>query len=203
MALNTDFGLSVPYRFRFAKHNNGSMTKKALPEPESRNDALAWHFRRIAGERSIEVLRMHMKEAGYDIGAGTLWRMSRGEEGVRATSIKKLAAFDGREPDELLRMPERELTLEEVQDSLQWRPSVIAPAFAQALEVVMDAMAKSTAKAELKQLLPMLVDTNAAAYRARLAELLQPGSAPIPGPESKDFLPPVPPPIFDKSNQPS
>lgn len=97
------------------------MTKKDLPEPESRNDALAWHFRRIAGERSIEALRLHMKEAGYDIGAGTLWRLSRGDEGVRATSIKKLAAFDGREPDELLRMPERELTLEEVQNSLQWR----------------------------------------------------------------------------------
>lgn len=121
MALNTDFGLSVPYRFRFDKHNNGPMTKKDLPEPESRNDALAWHFRRIAGERSIEALRLHMKEAGYDIGAGTLWRLSRGDEGVRAASIKKLAAFDGREPDELLRMPEREVALEDVQNSMQWR----------------------------------------------------------------------------------
>lgn len=47
-----------------------------------------------------------------------------------------------------------------------------APTLAQALEVVLDAMAQSTAKAELKQLLPMLVETNAAAYRARLGELL-------------------------------
>ena len=46
------------------------------------------------------------------------------------------------------------------------------PTLAQALEVVLDAMAQSTAKAELKQLLPMLVETNAAAYRARLGELL-------------------------------
>jgi hypothetical protein len=79
-----------------------------------------------------------------------------------------------------------------------------APSLSEALEVVLDSMAKASAKAELKQLLPMLVDTNAAAYRARLAELLaQPGLGPVPGPESKDFLPPVPPPIFDKSNQPS
>lgn len=81
------------------------MTKKELPEPEKRNDALAWHFKRIAGERSIETLRVQMKDAGYDIGAGTLWRLSRGDEGVRATSIKKLAAYAGKEPDELLRMP--------------------------------------------------------------------------------------------------
>lgn len=47
-----------------------------------------------------------------------------------------------------------------------------APTLAQALEVVMDAMAQSTAKAELKQLLPMLVETNASAYRTRLGELL-------------------------------
>jgi hypothetical protein len=106
MALNTDFGLSVPYRFRFDKQNNGRMTKKELPEPEKRNDALAWHFKRIAGERSIEALRVQMKESGYDIGAGTLWRLSRGDEGVRAQSIKKLAAYDRKEPDELLRMPE-------------------------------------------------------------------------------------------------
>lgn len=105
MALNTDFGLSVPYRLRFDKQNNVRMTKKELPEPERRNDALAWHFKRIAGERGIETLRLQMKEAGYDIGAGTLWRLSRGDEGVRAASIKKLAAYAGREPDELLRMP--------------------------------------------------------------------------------------------------
>jgi hypothetical protein len=41
-----------------------------------------------------------------------------------------------------------------------------------ALPVVLDAMAKSQARAELRQLLPMLVDTNATAYRQRLYELL-------------------------------
>jgi len=82
------------------------MIKKELPEPEKRNDALAWHFKRIAGERSIETLRLQMKEAGYDIGAGTLWRLSRGDEGVRAQSIKKLAEYDGKEANELLRMPD-------------------------------------------------------------------------------------------------
>lgn len=80
------------------------MTNKELPE--KRNDALAWHFKRIAGERSIETLRVQMKEAGFDIGAGTLWRLSRGDEGVRAQSIRKLAEYDGKEYDELLRMPE-------------------------------------------------------------------------------------------------
>ncbi|WP_343734574.1 helix-turn-helix transcriptional regulator [Acidovorax sp.] len=78
------------------------------------------------------------------------------------------------------------------------------PTLPKALEVVLNAMAKAPEKAELKQLLPMLVDTNAAAYRARLAELLaQPGAAPVPAVESKDFQPPVPPPIFDKTKQPS
>ena len=105
MALNTDFGLILPYRKRFVERNNVPMTKKELPEPENRNDALAWHFQRIRGERSIEALRVQMKEAGYDIGAGTLWRLSRGDEGVRAASIKKLAAYAGKEPDELLRVP--------------------------------------------------------------------------------------------------
>lgn len=105
MALNTDFGSSVPYRLRFDKQNNVRMTKKELPEPEKRNDALAWHFNRIAAGRGIETLRLQMKDAGYDIGAGTLWRLSRGDEGVRTTSIKKLAAYAGKEPDELLRMP--------------------------------------------------------------------------------------------------
>lgn len=81
-------------------------------------------------------------------------------------------------------------------------PGMPAPTLAQALGVVMDAIAMSPARAELKQLLPMLVDTNAAAYRARLAELLaQPGMAPVPAAESKDFQPPVPPPIFDKTKQ--
>lgn len=79
-----------------------------------------------------------------------------------------------------------------------------APTLAQALEVVMDAMAQSAAKAELKQLLPMLVETNASAYRARLAELLvQSGASQVPAAESRDFQPPVPPQIFDKTKQPS
>jgi hypothetical protein len=46
------------------------------------------------------------------------------------------------------------------------------PALKVALEVVMNALAASVAKAELKQLIPMLVDTNAQAYRDRLFQLL-------------------------------
>lgn len=81
------------------------MTKNESLEPESRNEALAWHFKRIRGDLSIEALRLQMKEAGYDIGTGTLARLSRGDEGVRAQSIRKLAAYSGKEPDELMRMP--------------------------------------------------------------------------------------------------
>ena len=42
-----------------------------------------------------------------------------------------------------------------------------------ALEVVLNALAQATNREELKQLLPMIVDTNAAAYRTRLLELLE------------------------------
>lgn len=79
------------------------MRKKPLPPEEKRNSALARHFERIAGGRSIQVLRLEMKEAGYDIGQGTLNRLAHGETGVRMDSIKKLAAFARMEPDELLR----------------------------------------------------------------------------------------------------
>lgn len=47
-----------------------------------------------------------------------------------------------------------------------------APSLAQALPVVLDALARAAQRAELRQLLPMLVDTDAPAYRQRLAELL-------------------------------
>lgn len=43
---------------------------------------------------------------------------------------------------------------------------------AAALSIVLDALAACKARAELRQLLPMLVDTDAPAYRHRLAELL-------------------------------
>ncbi len=43
-----------------------------------------------------------------------------------------------------------------------------------ALEVVLDAIAASPHRTELRQLLPMLVDTNAQTYRERLHQLLDP-----------------------------
>lgn len=49
-----------------------------------------------------------------------------------------------------------------------------APTLATALPVVLDALARATARTELRQLLPMLVDTDAPAYRQRLGELLSP-----------------------------
>lgn len=78
------------------------------------------------------------------------------------------------------------------------------PTLEQALGVVLDALANSPAQAEIKQLLPMLIDTNAAAYRARLLELLaQPAAPPMPAAESKDFQPPVPATLFNKPKQPT
>lgn len=69
------------------------MGTKPLPPPEKRSLSLAAKFSRIAAGRSIETMRLHMKEAGYDIGAGTLHRMSRGEVGIRMESLQKLAAY--------------------------------------------------------------------------------------------------------------
>lgn len=46
---------------------------------------------------------MDMKEAGYDIGQGTLVRLKQGDTGVRIDSIKKFAAYARMSEDELLR----------------------------------------------------------------------------------------------------
>lgn len=50
-----------------------------------------------------------------------------------------------------------------------------APTLAQALETTLNALAASPHRSELKSLLVLLVDTDAPAYRQRLAELLAPG----------------------------
>lgn len=47
-----------------------------------------------------------------------------------------------------------------------------APGLAAALPVVLDALAKAPARAELRHLLPLLIDTDSPLYRQRLAELL-------------------------------
>ena len=52
--------------------------------------------------------------------------------------------------------------------------AVPPPTLVTALPVVLDALARATARTELRQLLPMLVDTDAPAYRQRLGELLSP-----------------------------
>lgn len=53
------------------------------------------------------------------------------------------------------------------------QPALRRPLLDEALPVVLEAMAAVRSRAELRQLLPMLVDTNAEAYRTRLLELLQ------------------------------
>lgn len=52
------------------------------------------------------------------------------------------------------------------------QPDSAKPSIREALDTVLDAIASSPDRAELRQLLPMLVDTNAQAYRERLHQLL-------------------------------
>lgn len=55
-------------------------------------------------------------------------------------------------------------------------PPALQPSLPSALPVVLDALAASPHRAELRSLLALLVDTDAPAYRARLAELLADGA---------------------------
>ncbi|WP_160321108.1 S24 family peptidase [Paracidovorax citrulli] len=78
------------------------------------NHALAANYARISAGRSIEAMRTAMKDVGIDIGAGTLHRISLGDEGVRTESLRKLAQFAGIELDELLRTAEEDAEFVEV-----------------------------------------------------------------------------------------
>lgn len=100
------------------------------------------------------------------VGRGTVQRIKEGETSIGTDKLLAIADAFNVEPWTLLHP-----TLDETVRNLE-TPASPPPTLAQALDVVMDALAKSPTKAELKQLLPMLVDTNAAAYRARLGELL-------------------------------
>lgn len=101
-------------------------------------------------------------QKGLKVGRSTVQRVKDGDTTVNLDYIEVFAKVFQKEPWQLLHP-----AIGEMASSTDAKPSL-----AQALEVVLDAMAQSTAKAELKQLLPMLVETNAAAYRARLGELL-------------------------------
>jgi len=76
--------------------------------PTVYNTALKWHFARIANGRGLGRLREDMKEAGIDIGQGTLSRLSKGDPGARMESLNKLAQYDRCEPESLLKMPDEE-----------------------------------------------------------------------------------------------
>lgn len=72
------------------------------------NSALVWHFKRIANGRGVGALRTDMKEAGIDIGQGTLSRLSKGDPGARMESLNKLARYARCEPEGLLKMPDED-----------------------------------------------------------------------------------------------
>lgn len=57
--------------------------------------------------------------------------------------------------------------------------AVRAPTLAEALPLVLDALADAPDRAEIKTLLALLMDTGAPAYRQRLAELLARGAAEV------------------------
>lgn len=67
------------------------------------NETLAVNASTLIGEKSITGLRAEMKQAGYDIGQGTLARIKKGETGVRMESLQKFADYFNVELDTLLR----------------------------------------------------------------------------------------------------
>lgn len=89
---------------------------------------------------------------------GTLGRIRGKGENVKLSQVEELARVFGVQPHELL-APDAAAHL-------------TSPPIHAAVKVVLDALAASPHRAELKQLLPMLIDTDAPAYRLRLAELL-------------------------------
>lgn len=123
-------------------------------------EILSVRLKSLIGESNLRGAPMRIEKdaarRNLSITHSTLQRMLTGE-GAHLDKLEDVAAYFGVSVWELLH-PESSARS--------------TPTLAQALEVVLDAMAQSTAKAELKQLLPMLVETNAAAYRARLGELL-------------------------------
>lgn len=126
-------------------------------------------------QRRLHWLKVLVAEGGGPTSVGAavgtppshISAMTAGRRGVGDALADSLESAFGR-PNGWMDRP-----IPETDAPLADTPSQVSrPTLAQALEVVLDAMAQSTAKAELKQLLPMLVETNAAAYRARLGELL-------------------------------
>lgn len=69
---------------------------------EAENPALKANFAHLRAGKSIEDLRLAMKSKGYDIGTGTLHKMSQGKSGNRLASLKKVADFWGVTVDQLL-----------------------------------------------------------------------------------------------------
>jgi hypothetical protein len=93
------------------------------------------------------------------IGRSTVQRIRDAATPVNLDYVEALARVFNAEPWQLLRPPG---------DDAAETPIAIEAA----LPVVLDALAASPARAELRQLLPVLVDTDAPAYRQRLMELL-------------------------------
>lgn len=78
------------------------------------NEALIESYKRISAGRGIETMRTDMAAAGIKIGAGTLHRISKGDDGVRMESLQKFASYAGLDVDELLRSPESDAEFVEV-----------------------------------------------------------------------------------------
>ncbi len=92
--------MSMPYRLRNARADDADVAKDDESAPP--NPDLAANMARLMAGRSVGKLRMEMKEAGIDIGTGTLHRAIKGEGGNRIESLEKIAKFFRVSKDQLL-----------------------------------------------------------------------------------------------------
>jgi hypothetical protein len=99
MSPYSEFGMIMPYHIRNARGQDGLVKKDDPPI----NQALADNVRKLKAGRSIDALRLEMKEKNLDVGTSTLHRALKGELGIRVESLEKIGRFFGVPADSLLR----------------------------------------------------------------------------------------------------
>lgn len=105
-------------------------------------------------------------------GAVTQW-LDGTTKSLKAETADKLQTATGYRASWIISGKGEKLVDTGITETVNHPSHVSVPTLADALPVVLAAMAAVRSRAELRQLLPMLVDTNAEAYRTRLLELLQ------------------------------
>lgn len=131
------------------------------PDQEARRKLLQAAAKRLGGNARLG------RKLGYYDGA-FIGQMLRGERPISEKTVEALRS-----------VPQIRDLLANATSILGYVPAdaapasgPAAPALIDALPVVLDALAAAPERAELRSLLPLLADTDAPAYRQRLAELL-------------------------------